>query len=157
MNYIPPSGATSPILMGRVFDAPLSRVFNAWTEPDQIKLWFGYHPGAVQEAEIDLKVGGAWKFVLSRDLEQTSAFTGHYLEISRDERLVFTWSYLVEKADGTQEATPFSKVTVEFEASADNQTRINIKHEGIQSGEAQGNVGNGWAKCLENLPAMLAS
>jgi len=50
------------IVLGRVIDAPRSLVYSAWTDPDQIQMWFGPEGMAIETKEIDLKPGGVWRF-----------------------------------------------------------------------------------------------
>jgi uncharacterized protein YndB with AHSA1/START domain len=50
------------IVLGRVIDAPRSLVYAAWTDPDQIQQWFGPDGFAIETKEIDLRLGGVWRF-----------------------------------------------------------------------------------------------
>ncbi|MFZ5783109.1 MAG: SRPBCC family protein [Pseudomonadota bacterium] len=50
------------IVLARVIDAPRSLVYAAWTDPDQIQKWFGPEGMAIETREIDLRVGGVWRF-----------------------------------------------------------------------------------------------
>lgn len=50
------------IVISRVIDAPRSMVYAAWTDPDQIQLWFGPEGMVIETREIDLKPGGVWRF-----------------------------------------------------------------------------------------------
>lgn len=50
------------IVLSRVIDAPRSVVYAAWTDPDQIQVWFGPEGMAIETREIDLKPGGVWRF-----------------------------------------------------------------------------------------------
>jgi len=50
------------IVLGRVIDAPRSVVYSAWTDPDQIQMWFGPEGMAIETREIDLNPGGVWRF-----------------------------------------------------------------------------------------------
>lgn len=50
------------IVLSRVIDAPRSTVYAAWTDPDQIQMWFGPEGMAIQTKEIDLNPGGVWRF-----------------------------------------------------------------------------------------------
>ncbi|PSJ63925.1 SRPBCC family protein [Pseudaminobacter soli (ex Li et al. 2025)] len=50
------------IVLGRVIDAPRSLVYSAWTDPDQIQMWFGPEGMAIETKEIDLSPGGVWRF-----------------------------------------------------------------------------------------------
>ena len=77
--------------MTRVFDAPRRLVFDAMTKPEHVTQWWGRlgEGYSVPVCEIDLRVGGAWRFV-SRHPKGEAAFHGEYQEIAPPSRLVFT-------------------------------------------------------------------
>jgi uncharacterized protein YndB with AHSA1/START domain len=81
------------ILITRVFDAPRHLVFKAYTTPELVKRWWGAKRGEVKLAEIDLRVGGKWRYMSVTDGGFEVAFHGEYLEIVPDERLVSTEIY----------------------------------------------------------------
>lgn len=80
------------IVMTRVFDAPRSLVFDAWTKPELLKQWLLGPPGwSMIVCEIDLKVGGAYRYVWRRDRDGTEmGMGGVYREIVAPERIVAT-------------------------------------------------------------------
>lgn len=78
------------ILITRAFDAPANLVFDAWTVPDLVKRWWGGDRGEVTEAQIDLRIGGRWRWVMMANGGFEVAFTGEYREIERPHRLVRT-------------------------------------------------------------------
>ena len=79
------------IRLTRLFDAPRRLVFEAMTRPEHVKRWWGQlgEGYSVPICEIDLRLGGAWRFV-SRHPKGEAAFRGEYLEIAPPSRLVFT-------------------------------------------------------------------
>src|ERR1044071_797580 len=78
----------SQILIEREFDAPAALVWRAVTEPDLVKRWWGGRGGEVTSAEIDLRVGGGWRYVMSaHGGELEVAFHGEYREIVEGERI----------------------------------------------------------------------
>ena len=79
------------IQLTRLFDAPRHLVFEAMTKPEHVKQWWGRlgEGYSVPVCEIDLRVGGAWRFV-NRHPKGEAAFHGEYREISPPSRLVFT-------------------------------------------------------------------
>ena len=81
------------ILIRREFDAPRHLVFEAWTRPDLVRRWWHAKRGTVTVAEIDPRVGGAWRFVMVTGDGLEVAFHGEYREIVPDERLVTTEVY----------------------------------------------------------------
>jgi uncharacterized protein YndB with AHSA1/START domain len=80
------------IVMTRAFDAPRSMVFDAWTKPELLKRWLLGPPGwSMIVCEVDLKVGGAYRFVWKRDADKSEmGMGGTYREIVRPERIVST-------------------------------------------------------------------
>jgi uncharacterized protein YndB with AHSA1/START domain len=81
------------ILITREFDAPRHLVYKAWTTPDLIKRWWSGDRGEMTIAEVDLRVGGKWRFVMTAHGEFEVAFHGEYREIIPNERIVSTEVY----------------------------------------------------------------
>ncbi len=82
------------ILITRSFDAPRELVFRAWTEPELVRRWWHANRGEINSIEIDLRVGGTWRYVMtSCDGGYEVAFNGEYREVVAGERLVSTEVY----------------------------------------------------------------
>src|SRR5882762_10806599 len=81
------------ILITREFDAPKHLVYKAWTTPELVKQWWHAKRGEVTVAEIDLRVGGKWRWVMVADGGVEVGFHGEYREIVPNERLVSTEIY----------------------------------------------------------------
>ena len=81
------------ILITREFDAPRHLVYKAWTTPELVKRWWSGGHGEVTIAEIDLRVGGMWRYVMVANEGFEVGFHGEYREIVPDERLVTTEVY----------------------------------------------------------------
>ena len=79
------------VRMTRLFDAPRQLVFDAMTKPEHVKQWWGRlgEGYSVPVCEVDLRVGGAWRFV-NRHPQGEVAFYGEYKEITPPSRVVFT-------------------------------------------------------------------
>jgi uncharacterized protein YndB with AHSA1/START domain len=124
------------------FDAPASLVFEAWTKPEQVRCWWDAAGGPLAVCEIDLRQGGAFKFVSRSHPEMP--FTGTYLEISPPELLVFeamgsTGRVRLKGLEGR------TRMTVEIEcASAENLEHF------LKVG-----VDKGTRQTLDNLAAYL--
>ena len=83
--------ADDQILIERAFDVPAALVWRALTEPELVKRWWAGQRGEVTSAEIDLRVGGTWRYVMSaRGGELEVAFHGEYREIVPAQRIVST-------------------------------------------------------------------
>jgi uncharacterized protein YndB with AHSA1/START domain len=79
------------ILITREFDAPAHLLWRALTEPELVKRWWSGERGEVTSAEIDLRVGGSWRYVMNaHGGEFEVAFHGEYREIEPHERIVST-------------------------------------------------------------------
>jgi uncharacterized protein YndB with AHSA1/START domain len=78
------------ILIVREFDAPKHLVYRAYTEPELIKRWWSGLRGEVTSAEVDLRVGGTWRYVMIANEGFEVAFHGTFREIVPDERIVTT-------------------------------------------------------------------
>ncbi|WP_414939850.1 SRPBCC family protein [Amycolatopsis sp. cmx-11-51] len=76
------------IVMTRSFDASRALVFDAWTKPELVRRWFGPRDCEVVECEIDLRVGGGWRYLLRHGGGMEMVLRGVYQEISRPEKLV---------------------------------------------------------------------
>jgi uncharacterized protein YndB with AHSA1/START domain len=81
------------ILITRDFDAPKHLVWKAYTTPELIRRWWAGSHGTVTSASVDLRVGGAWRYVLVTGDDFEVAFHGEYREIAAPDRLVNTEIY----------------------------------------------------------------
>jgi uncharacterized protein YndB with AHSA1/START domain len=111
------------ILIKREFDAPKHLVFRAWTTPELVKRWWGSNRGEVTLAEIDLRVGGLWRYVMVTEGGFEVAFHGEYREIVPNERIVSTEIY--EGAPQTDEPEQGTVNTATF-TEADGRTTLTI-------------------------------
>jgi uncharacterized protein YndB with AHSA1/START domain len=98
------------ILISREFDAPRHLVFEAVTTPELVKRWWHANRGEVTSAEIDLRVGGTWRYVSVTDDGFEVAFHGEYREIVPNERIVSTEVY--EGAPGGDENGTLNTMTL---------------------------------------------
>jgi uncharacterized protein YndB with AHSA1/START domain len=106
------------ILITREFDAPRHLVWKAWTTPELVRRWWSGNRGEVTVAEIDLRVGDAWRCVMVTDDGFEAAFHGEYREIVPNERIVATEVY-----EGMPEAEALNTVTF---AEADGRTTLTM-------------------------------
>jgi uncharacterized protein YndB with AHSA1/START domain len=83
------------LVVTRTFNAPAHIVFEAWTEPERLKLWWAPKSFGVSlfECDQDLRVGGAYRFAFGRDPKDPEVFSGRYLEVDPPSRLVLTQLY----------------------------------------------------------------
>jgi uncharacterized protein YndB with AHSA1/START domain len=78
------------ILITREFDAPCHLVYRAYTTPELIKRWWAGERGEVTSAEVDLRPGGTWRYVMIANGGFEVAFHGQYQEVVPNERIVTT-------------------------------------------------------------------
>jgi uncharacterized protein YndB with AHSA1/START domain len=103
------------ILITRVFDAPRQLVYKAWTTPELVKRWWHANRGQVTVVEIDLRVGGRWRYVMVADDGTEVGFHGEYREIVSDEQIVSTEVYeglppgVSEEQGGTVNTATFAE------------------------------------------------
>ena len=109
------------LLITRDFDAPKHLVYKAWTTPELVKRWWHANRGEVTVAEIDLRVGGTWRYVIAGEGYEV-AFHGEYREIVPNERIVTTEVF--EGAPETPDAdAPLNIVTF---TEADGRTTLTL-------------------------------
>ncbi len=106
------------ILITREFDAPKHLVYRAWTTPELVKRWWSGNRGETTIVEIDLRVGGSWRYVMVTDGGFEVAFHGEYREIVPNERIVSTEVY-----EGMPEAETLNTATF---TEADGRTTLTI-------------------------------
>jgi uncharacterized protein YndB with AHSA1/START domain len=111
------------ILITRDFDAPKDLVYKAYTTPDLVKRWWSGKRGQVTSAEIDLRVGGRWRYVMVANEGFEVAFHGEYREIVPNEKIVTTEVY--EGVPEEQQPDEDVVNTVTF-SEADGRTALSV-------------------------------
>ena len=111
------------ILITREFDAPKHLVYEAFTTPELVKRWWNARRGVVTVAEIDLRVGGAWRYVMVSDGFEVG-FHGEYREIVPNELIVSTEVY-EGLPDGVSEEEGATLNTATF-TETDGRTTLKI-------------------------------
>jgi len=112
------------ILITREFDAPRHLVFEAWTTPELVKRWWNAKRGEMTVAEIDLRVGGKWRYAMVTEDGFEVAFHGEYREILPNERIVSTETYEgVPEGVSEEDATTVNTATF---TEADGRTTVTI-------------------------------
>ena len=112
------------ILIEREFDAPRNLVYRAYTTPELVKRWWHAKRGEVTMVEIDLRVGGKWRYVMVTPDGTEVGFHGEYQEVVPDERLVSTEVY-EGLPEGVAEEDAATVNTTTF-AEADGRTTLSI-------------------------------
>lgn len=106
------------ILITREFDAPRHLVYRAYTTPELIRRWWAGDRGEVTSAEVDLRPGGSWRYVMTANPGFEVAFRGEYQEIIDGERIVAT-----EVFEGAPDAAAVTTTTF---TEHDGRTTLSI-------------------------------
>lgn len=139
-----------------LIDAPRETVFRAWIDPALLKQWFAPLPYTTPVAEMDVRSGGANFIVMRGPDGQDLPMHGVYLEVVKNERLVFTDAYT--KAWEPSEK-PFMTVIITFEDEG-GKTRYTarVRHWTVADRETHEKMGfhQGWSQCTDQLAALVA-
>jgi uncharacterized protein YndB with AHSA1/START domain len=142
------------LVITRVIDAPRESVFKAWTDPELLKQWFAPPPFTTPRAELDVRPGGASLIVMRGPDGQEMPNRGVYLEVVKNEKLVFTDAYT--KAWEPSEH-PFMTVVLTFE-DVGGKTKYTAKvlHWTTSDRETHEKMGfhAGWGLCTDQLAAV---
>ncbi len=106
------------IVMQRAFNAPARTLFEVWTKPEHVRKWYAVRGTTMTVCDIDLRVGGAWRWVLVHPKGGEIAFSGVFREIDPPRRLQRTEVFEAMPGAG-------SLVTLTFDEK-DNQTTLTI-------------------------------
>jgi uncharacterized protein YndB with AHSA1/START domain len=153
----PASIADRELVLTRLIDAPPQKVYRAWTEPELLKQWFAPLPYTTPVAELDVRPGGVNLVVMRAPDSHDMPIRGVYLEVRKNEKLVFTDAYTSawETSD-----KPFMTVIVTFENEA-GKTRYTARvlHWSIEDRETHEKMGfhKGWGQCTDQLAALVAT
>ena len=133
----------------RTFDAPRDLVWRAWTVESELAQWL--HPFGVStdSVEFDVQVGGRYRYTMTND-ETGEAFPtgGQFLEVSPQDRLVFTWA----EPDAPVDIAPVITLTfTPLDGGSAERTELVLHLQGIAGEPGDDNVYDGWSEALENL------
>jgi len=141
------------ILITRDFDAPRHLVYKAWTTPELIKRWWAGDHGEVTSAEVDLRVGGTWRYVMTANEGFEVAFHGEYRDIVTDERIVST-----EIFEGMPDAAALSTNTF-VDSGGRTTLTILVQHTSQEDRDAHINSGmeGGMQESMDHLEEVALS
>ncbi|MFD4840529.1 SRPBCC domain-containing protein [Achromobacter sp. NPDC058515] len=143
---------TSPLelRLQRRFDAPVERVWRAWTDPQALMRWFG--PAETRQvlmAETDVRVGGAYQVGFATEDGREHHASGRYQEVEPQRRLVFTWAWR-----DTPEET--SLITLEFTPAGTGTDLAFLQTPFVDQATRDGHE-HGWSGAMDRLADHLAS
>ncbi len=134
------------VVITRVFDAPRSLVFKAWTDPERLMQWWGPKGFTTSVLKLDLHQDGAWRFRMRSPNGTDEWQRGVYCEIVEPERLVFTYAF----EDASGKPGHETMVTVSF-ADEGAKTRLTVHHAVFESVAVRDDHVRGWNEALDRL------
>jgi uncharacterized protein YndB with AHSA1/START domain len=135
------------ILITREFDAPRHLVFKAYTTPELVRRWFHANRGEMTLCEIDLRVGGSWRYVMTACGGFEVGFHGEYREIVPDERIVSTEVYEAMPDAAALDTTTFTEV--------DDRTTLSILVQHSSPENRDAHINSGMEDGLQDAMALL--
>jgi uncharacterized protein YndB with AHSA1/START domain len=143
------------LILTRLIDAPPEKLFRAWTEPELMTQWFAPKPWTTPHAETDVRPGGSNLVVMASPEGQEFPTRGIYLEVVKNQRLVFTDAYTSAWQPSDK---PFMTVILTFEErSGKTLYTARVRHWTDADREAHEKMGfhEGWAICTEQLATLV--
>jgi uncharacterized protein YndB with AHSA1/START domain len=144
--------ADDELLITRIFYAPPSLVFALWSKPEHMKRWMGPSNFTCPVAEIDFRVGGAYRAMITSPEHGENWFGGVYREIVPNKRLVFTFAW---DNDGPSAGVE-TLVTITFEEKGGNTVQTFHQRPFISVERRDSHVG-GWTEAFDKLGAYAAT
>jgi uncharacterized protein YndB with AHSA1/START domain len=143
--------AANTVRITRIIEAPREAVFRAWTEPEQIRRWWGPGEFTCPEAEVDLRPGGSYRLAMQPAEGEPFIVAGDYHEVDPPARLVYTWRWETgPAADGSE-----SLVRVEFHPQGET-TELVLTHSEFPESHGPAPYRMGWEGGLEKFQALCA-
>jgi uncharacterized protein YndB with AHSA1/START domain len=130
----------------RFINAPRARVYAAWTDPAQLKEWWGPESVRTRNFAADVRVGGKYRWDLINQEDEEMSVFGEYRELVPEKKIVFTWKW----DDDDVWENRSSVVTVELFDAAGG-TELHLRHEQLPSTESRDRHNEGWNSVLDRL------
>ena len=137
--------------ISRVIEAPRDRVYAAWTDPEQLKQWFGPESVKTRELVADARVRGTFRWDIINSEGEEMTMRGEFRELQPDKKIVFTWQW-----EGDEDwENHISIVTVEL-YDRDGGTELRLTHEQLPNEESRDGHTRGWASALDKLERLFS-
>jgi uncharacterized protein YndB with AHSA1/START domain len=130
----------------RVINAPRDRVYAAWTDPAQMKQWFGPENVQTRDLIADARVGGKFRWDLTNSEGEEMTVHGEYRELQPGNKIVFSWQWL----DDEDWENQISIVTVEL-FDREGGTELRLTHERLPNEDSRDGHTRGWNSALDKL------
>ena len=126
--------------------APRERVYAAWTDPVQLRQWFGPENVQTRNLIVDARVGGEFRWDLVNSEGENMTMRGEYRELRPGKKIVFTWQW----EDDEDWQNHISIVTVEL-YDREGDTELRLTHEQLPNEESRDGHTRGWNSALDKL------
>jgi len=130
----------------RIIKAPRDRVYAAWTDPAQLRQWFGPEKVQTRELNAEPRVGGKFRWDLTNPEGEDLTCLGEYRELQPGRKIVFTWQW----QDDEDWEDHISVVTVEL-ADCEGGTELRLTHERLPNEASRDGHSGGWNSALDKL------
>jgi uncharacterized protein YndB with AHSA1/START domain len=140
----------------KALNAAVEKVWDAWTNPENMRVWLSPEGMTTPEVEVNLAVGGKYRIVMegstAEDPNHTRqlAVVGEYLEIEKPNKLVFTWLW-----EGSPRETHTTTVTILLQKIDEGITKLTLLHTGFVDENMQNEHKMGWISTLGKLEKFL--
>ena len=140
------------IRLEQIVDAPVEKVFAAWTNPEQMAIWWAPSDEFTTPiAEADPRVGGSYRVGMKhKDREQPNVVSGQFCRVEAPNLLKFTWAWEAPKADSHE-----TQITLEFRPDG-NSTNVTLTHDRFRDEVKRQDHTKGWLGCLNRLAHKLS-
>ena len=151
MSDTPTPIAQRELILTRVINVPRAKLYRAWTEPEILKKWFAPSPWTTSKAELDVRPGGTSLVVMRSPEGQEFPNQGLYLEVVKNEKLVFTDAF-VNAWQPSEKAFMVATLTFE-EHNGGTRYTARVQHWSAADREAHEKMGfhEGWGAALDQL------
>lgn len=157
----PNTQRTTDLVITRTFDAPAELVWEAWTNPEAFKKWWGPEGFSCPHCEIDLRLGGKFLGCMRSPEGKDFWSTGTYKEIKPKQKLVCTDSFADEQGNvvpashyGMDDFPMELLMSVTFD-QINSKTRMTLRHQGFPEGEMLDQAREGWNQSFDKLAQSL--
>jgi len=148
-----PTKTDSTLRISRIIRAPRTKVFAAWTKPEEMKKWCAPGDMSCTLAESELKVGGKLRVHMTAPGPDgpTHKAVGEYRAVDSPSRVVYTWMW--ETPEGM---SPETVVTMEFHERGPDSTEVIMLHE-LPNEESLKQHEKGWVGCFDKFETLFAA
>ena len=136
----------------RFINAPPARVYAAWTDPEELKRWFGPEDVRTIDIAADVRVGGKYRWDIVREDGEKWTCLGEYRELVPGKKIVFAWKWDDDEAWKNHD----SIVTIEL-SPRDGGTELKLTHAQLPSEESRERHHEGWTSLLDRLTKFIAT